>query len=61
MLFEIEKPRHWPRFLYFKQHFDAKEQELIWNSNLLPKIISDMLIRNIQGQHHIKNMKSTCN
>ena len=25
MLFEIKKPRHKPKLLYFKQHFDTKE------------------------------------
>ena len=34
---------------------------LIWNSNTLPKTISDMLKRNIQDQHYIENVTSTCN
>ena len=25
MVFEIEKPRRYPRLLYFKQHFDTEE------------------------------------
>ena len=25
MLFEIEKPRRYPRLLHFKQHFDTEE------------------------------------
>ena len=33
---------------------------LIWNINASPKMISDMLIRNIQSQNHIENVKSTC-
>ena len=33
---------------------------LIWKSNALPKMISEMLIRNTQGQHNIDNVKSTC-
>ena len=33
---------------------------LIWNSNTSSTMISDMLIRNIQDQHHIEKVKATC-
>ena len=38
--------------------------KLIWNCRASPKtdfLISYMLMRNIQGQHYIWNLKSTCN
>ena len=36
-------------------------QRLMWNSNTSHKMISNMLIRNMQRQDYIKNVKSTCN